>query len=56
MSKAIAETPIFTGEDADLFEKLRMGFESLSKKLHAENTRKLNESAKKAKEHIALCI
>lgn len=56
MARPIAETPILTGADAVRFEKLRMEVESLSKEQRAENTRKLNEAVKKAKEYITICI
>lgn len=56
MARPIAETPVLTGEDAVRFEKLRMEVESLSKEQRAENTRKLNEAVKKAKEYITICI
>ncbi|MDE6509810.1 MAG: hypothetical protein K2K99_06390 [Muribaculaceae bacterium] len=56
MARPIAETPILTGEDAVRFEKLRMKVENLSKEQRAENTRKLNEAVKKAKEYITICI
>lgn len=56
MARPIAETPILTGEDAVRFEKLRMEVENLSKDQRAENTRKLKEAVKKAKEYISICI
>lgn len=56
MARPIAETPILTGEDAVRFEKLRMEVESLSKEQRSENTRKLNEGVRKAKEYISICI
>lgn len=56
MARPIAETPILTGEDAVRFEKLRMEVESLSKEQRSENTRKLNEAVRKAKEYISICI
>ena len=56
MARPIAETPILTGDDAVRFEKLRMEVESLSKEQRAENTRKLKETVKKAKEYITICI
>lgn len=56
MARPIAETPILTGEDAVRFERLRMEVESLSKEQRAENTRKLKEAVKKAKEYITICI
>lgn len=56
MARQIAETPILTGDDAVRFEKLRMEVESLSKEQRAENTKKLKEAVKKAKEYITICI
>ena len=56
MARPIAETPILTGQDAVRFEKLRIEVESLSKEQRAENTRKLKEAVKKAKEYITICI
>ena len=56
MARPIAETPILIGDDAVRFEKLRMEVESLSKEQRAENTRKLKEAVKKAKEYIIICI
>lgn len=56
MARPIAETPVLTGEDALRFEKLRMEVESLSKEQRTENTRKLKEAVKKAKEYIKVCI
>ncbi|MEZ3466147.1 MAG: hypothetical protein K1V93_07280, partial [Muribaculum intestinale] len=56
MARPIAETPILTGDDAVRFEKLRMEVESLSKEQRAENTKKLKEAVKKAKEYITICI
>lgn len=56
MARPIAETPILTGEDAVRFERLREEVESLSKEHRAENTRKLNEAVKKAREYITVCI
>lgn len=56
MARPIAETPILTGEDAIRFEKLRMEVENLSKEQRAENSRKLKEAVKKAKEHITICL
>ena len=56
MARPIAETPILIGDDAVRFEQLRMEVESLSKEQRAENTRKLKEAVKKAKEYITICI
>ena len=56
MARPIAETPVLTGEDAVRFEKLRMEVESLTKEQRAENSRKLKESVKKAKEYITICL
>lgn len=56
MARPIAETPVLTGEDAVRFEKLRIEVERLSKEQRAENTRKLKEAVKKAKEYINICI
>lgn len=56
MARPIAETPILTGEDAVRFEKLRVEVESLKIEQRAENTRKLKEAVKKAKEYITICI
>jgi hypothetical protein len=56
MARPIAETPILTGSDALRFEKLRKEVESLSKEQRAENTKKLKEAVKKAKEYITICI
>ena len=52
MARPIAETPVLTSDDAVRFEKLRMEVESLSKEQRAENTRKLKEAVKKAKEIV----
>ncbi|WP_256371509.1 hypothetical protein [Barnesiella sp. WM24] len=38
------------------FEKLRIEVENLSKEQRADNTRKLQEAVKKAKEYITICI
>lgn len=56
MARPIAETPVLTGSDALRFERLRLEVESLSKEQRAENSRKLNEAANKAKEYISICI
>ena len=56
MARPIAETPILTGEDAVRFEKLRLEVENLTPEQRAENSRKLNESVKKAKKYITVCI
>lgn len=56
MARPIAETPILMGEDAVRFDKLRKEVENLSKEQREENTRKLNEAVKKAKEYITICI
>ena len=56
MARPIAETPVLTGEDAIRFEKLRMEVESLTKEQRAENSRKLKESVKKAKEYITIYL
>lgn len=56
MARPIAETPVLTGDDAVRFEKLRMEVESLSKEQRAENSRKLKEAVKKAKEYITVCL
>ena len=56
MARQIAETPILTGDDAVRFEKLRIEVENLSKERRADNTRKLQEAVKKAKEYITICI
>lgn len=56
MARPIAEPPILTGEDAVRFEKLRLETESLTNEQRAENTRKLKEAVKKAKEYITICI
>lgn len=56
MARPIAETPVLTGEDAIRFEKLRMEVESLTKEQRAENSRKLKEAVKKAKEYITICL
>lgn len=56
MARPIADTPILTGEDAVRFEKHRLEVESLTKEQRAENTKKLKEAVKKAKEYITVCI
>ena len=56
MARPIAETPILTGDDAVRFEKLRIEVESLSKEQRAENSRRLKEAVKKAKEYITVCL
>ncbi|MDE5790560.1 MAG: hypothetical protein K2H96_04960 [Muribaculaceae bacterium] len=56
MARPIAETPVLKGEDALRFERLRLEVEGLSKEQRAENTKKLNEAIKKAKEYITICI
>ena len=56
MARPIAETPILIGEDAVRFEKLREKVESLSKNERAENSRKLYDAVKKAKEYITISI
>ncbi len=56
MARPIAETPVLTGKDAMRFEKLRQEVESLSRDQRAENTRKLNDAIKKAKEYITVAI
>lgn len=56
MARPIAETPILTGEDAIRFERLRKEVDSLTKEQRAENTRKLKEAIKNAKNHIEICI
>ncbi|MCM1142082.1 MAG: hypothetical protein NC453_26225, partial [Muribaculum sp.] len=56
MARPIAETPILTGEDAIRFERLRKEVDSLTKEQRAENTRKLKEAIKNAKNRIEICI
>ena len=56
MARPIAETPVLTGQDAVRFEKLREEVENLSKEQRAENSRKLHEAVKKAKQYISICI
>lgn len=56
MARPIVETPVLTGEDAIRFEKLRMEVERLTKEQRTENSRKLKEAVKKAKEYIAICL
>lgn len=56
MARPIAETPILTGEDAVRFQKMRLEVENLSKEQRAENTRRLREAIKNAKNHITVCI
>lgn len=56
MARPIAETPVLTGQDAVRFEKLREEVENLSKEQRAENSRKLQEAVKKAKQYISICI
>ncbi len=56
MARPIAETPILTGEDAIRFERLRKEVDSLTKEQRAENTRKLNERIKNARNRIEICI
>lgn len=56
MARPIAETPILTGSDALRFEKLREEVENLSEEQRAQNSKKLSEAVKKAKEYISVCI
>ncbi|MDE6410379.1 MAG: hypothetical protein K2K81_09115 [Muribaculaceae bacterium] len=56
MARPIAETPVLKGEDAIRFDRLRLEVENLSNEQRAENTKKLNEAIKKAKEYITICI
>lgn len=56
MARPIAETPILTGEDAIRFEERMRMVESLTKEQRAENTRKLKEAVKEAKNLINICI
>ena len=56
MARPIAETPVLTGEDAIRFEKLRMEVESLTREQRAENSRRLQEAVKRAKEYITICL
>lgn len=56
MARPIAETPVLTGEDAIRFEKLRMEVESLTREQRAENSRRLKEAVKRAKEYITICL
>lgn len=56
MARPIAETPMLTGEDTVRFERLRLEVENLTDEQRAENSRKLKEAVKKAKEHITICI
>lgn len=56
MARPIAETPILIGEDAIRFEKLRKEVDSLSLEQRAENSRKLRDAVKKAKQRITICI
>lgn len=56
MARPIAETPLLTGEDAIRFEKLRMEVESFTREQRAENSRKLKEAVKRAKEYITICL
>lgn len=56
MARPIAETPILTGEDAIRFERLRKEVDSLTHEQRAENTRKLYERIKNAKNKIEICI
>ena len=52
MARPIAETPVLKGEDAVRFDKLRLEVENLSPQQRAENSRKLKEAVKKAKQYI----
>ena len=54
MARPIAETPILTGEDAIRFELLRKEVDSLTKEQRAENTRKMKEAIKNAKNRISI--
>ena len=56
MARPIAETPILTGEDAIRFEKMRDEVENLTQQEREENSKKLAEAVKKAKEYISLCL
>lgn len=56
MARPIKETPILTGEDAIRFERLRNEVDNLTKEQRAENTRKLKEAIKNAKNKITICI
>jgi hypothetical protein len=56
MARPIAETPILTGEDAIRFERMRKEVDSLTKEQRAENTHKLKEAIKNAKNRITICI
>lgn len=56
MARPIAETPILTGDDAIRFDRLRKEVESLTKEQRVENTRKLEEAIKNAKNQITICI
>lgn len=56
MARPIAETPVLTDEDALRFERMRLEVENLSKEERAENTKKLQESVKKALSYITVCI
>ncbi|MCM1141346.1 MAG: hypothetical protein NC453_22505 [Muribaculum sp.] len=56
MARPIAETPILTGEDSIRFERLRKEVDSLTKEQREENTRKLEERIKNAKNRITICI
>lgn len=55
MARPIKETPILKGEDAIRFEMRRMEVESMSKEQRAENIRKLEETAAKARTYIDVC-
>lgn len=56
MARPIAETPILTGEDAIRFERMRKEVDNLTKEERVENTRRLKEAIKNARNHIIISL
>lgn len=55
MARPIRDTPVLTGDDAYNFELRRMMVDNIPAEQRAENRRKLEEQAAKAKEYINVC-
>jgi len=56
MARPIRETPILYGEDARRFDEEMRKVDSLSYEERLENTRKLYERIKNAKNKIEVCL
>ena len=56
MARPIKDTPVLTGDDAFRFEMRRLMVDHMSKEQRAENRRKVEEGAARARKYIEVCI